>query len=122
MSVNDKRAVKIWNDSVILADGHYQLDIPFKADPPNLPENKVIAERRLKSLAGRLTRDPKLHSRYRTEIENLLSRGFAEKVSDLEMESSPGLTLYLITVSLTLTNMTSLELSLTVWQGLVMLR
>ena len=30
MSFDDKRAIRTWNDSISLVDGHYQLDIPFK--------------------------------------------------------------------------------------------
>ena len=29
--VDDKRAVDIWEQSVEVAEGHYQLDIPFKS-------------------------------------------------------------------------------------------
>ena len=95
MSLDDKKAVKTWNDSIILVDGHYQLDIPFKSIPPNLPENKIVAERRLQSLAKRLTKDPGLHSRYCAEMQHLLSRGFSERVPEQELESSPGQTWYL---------------------------
>ncbi|XP_038060160.1 uncharacterized protein LOC119731170 [Patiria miniata] len=95
MSLDDKKAVKTWNDSVNLVDGHYQLDIPFKSDTPDLPENRIVAERRLQSLAKRFTKDPGLHSRYCAEIQNLLSRGFAERVPEHELASSTGRTWYL---------------------------
>ena len=46
-SVENKRAVDIWERSVEIADGHYQMDIPFKSKLPSLPDNQIVAERRL---------------------------------------------------------------------------
>ena len=34
-SVDDKRAADIWEWSVEVVEGHYQLDIPFKSKFPN---------------------------------------------------------------------------------------
>ena len=42
-SVDDKKAVDIWEQSIELVNGHYQMDIPFKSKNPNLPDNRVIA-------------------------------------------------------------------------------
>lgn len=53
MSVNDRKAVRIWENSLQL-DGHYQLSIPFKENPPNLQDNYIVAEQRLYSLGRRL--------------------------------------------------------------------
>ena len=48
-SVEGKRAVDIWERSVEVVEGHYQLDIPFKSKLPSLPDNRIVAERRLQS-------------------------------------------------------------------------
>ena len=50
-SVNDERAVDIWERSVEVIEGQYQLHIPFKSMLPNLPDNRRVDEKRLKSLA-----------------------------------------------------------------------
>ena len=41
-SVDDKRAVDIWKQSVEVVEGHYQLDIPFKSKLPNLSDNLLL--------------------------------------------------------------------------------
>ncbi len=95
MSIDDKKAVQIWNDSLTLENGHYQMDIPFKSDPPELPDNRRMAEKRLLSLGRRLMKNPDLHSRYRAGIEDLLEKGYAEAVPEEKVQSSPGRTWYL---------------------------
>ena len=96
LSVSDKRAVKIWDDSVQVNDGHYELAIPFKTDDPHFPDNKSMAEKRLVLLGKRLTKDPNLHDRYTTEISTRLDRGYAEKVPDERLDDLPGKTWYLL--------------------------
>lgn len=94
-SVDDKRAVDIWERSVEIVDGHYQMDIPFKSKLPNLPDNRGVAEKRLKSLTNRFLRDPELHAKYKGGIQELLDKGYAEKVPKQEMGAAPGRTSYL---------------------------
>ncbi|XP_022102428.1 uncharacterized protein LOC110985607 [Acanthaster planci] len=95
LTVNDKRALKIWDDSVKIVDGHYQLAIPFRADDPNLPDNKALAVKRLTELGRRLSKDGRLHDRYSAEVNNLLATGFAEKVPEDELDGPPGRTWYI---------------------------
>ena len=94
-SVNDKRAVDIWERSVDVVDGHYQMDIPFKSEHCNLPDNRIVAEKRLQSLTNRFLRDPELHAKYKGGIQELLDKGYAEKVPKQEMSATPGRTWYL---------------------------
>ena len=94
-SVDDKRAVDIWERSVEVVEGHYQLDIPFKSKLPNLPDNRSVAEKRLQSLAHRFRKDPELHAKYKGGIQELLDKGYAEKVLDEEIGATPGQTWYL---------------------------
>ncbi len=79
LSVNDLDVLGIWEHSIKIEDGHFQLDIPFKSSPPELPDNKVIAEARLLSLGRRLTKNPQLHEKYTEGISNLIKGGYAEK-------------------------------------------
>ena len=79
-SVDDKKAVDMWEQSIELVNGHYQMDIPFKSKNPNLPDNRVIAEKRLQSLTRRFLRDPELHSKYKGGIQELFDKGYAERV------------------------------------------
>ena len=94
-SVDDKKAVDIWERSLEVVDGHYQMDIPVKSKLPNLPDNRVVAEKRLKSLTSRFLRDPELHTKYKGGIQELLDKGYAEKVPKQEIGAAPGQTWYL---------------------------
>ena len=35
MSIEDKRFMKIANESIVLKNGHYQLDLPFRKENTN---------------------------------------------------------------------------------------
>ncbi|XP_072178274.1 uncharacterized protein [Diadema setosum] len=82
MSVNDRRALDVWDESIQKEDGHYQLSIPFKERPPKLADNMSVAERRLQSLGRRLRRDEDLHRRYTKAMTDLVEEGYAEKVAE----------------------------------------
>ena len=90
MSQEDKKVLEVWNNSLTLTDQHYEMDIPFKSTPPDLPDNKAMAERRLQSLGKRLSKDPDLHQRYKAGIEDLVEKGYAEPVPENEVD--PGQT------------------------------
>ena len=47
MSVEDKKALSVFEDSVQLIEGHYQISIPWKNKNPNLPNNRSMAERKI---------------------------------------------------------------------------
>ena len=93
-SVDHKREVDIWEQSVEVVEGHYQLDIPFKSKLPNLPDNRSVAEKRLQSLVHRFRKDFELHAKYKGGIQELLNKGYAEKVLDEEICTMPGQTWY----------------------------
>ena len=82
MSVNDKKALAVWDDSVHVVDGQYMLDIPFKQVPPMLPNNKKMAERRLEFLQRKMTNNAEFGKRYRAGIQEYINDGYAEKVED----------------------------------------
>ena len=45
------------------------MDTPFKSKSPNLPDNRVIAEKRLQLLTSWFLRDPELHAKYKAGIQ-----------------------------------------------------
>ena len=59
-SVEDRKALDIVEKSLRIEDGHFQAALPWRTDQPDLPNNKQMAERRLRSLKNRLTKDSKL--------------------------------------------------------------
>ena len=44
MSREDRRAMEMMEQSIKLVDGHYRMDLPWRAHPSSLPENKPLAE------------------------------------------------------------------------------
>lgn len=55
-SLEDKRALHVMEESVKLVDGNFQVALPWRQDPPVIPNNKPMAERRLQSLKNLLER------------------------------------------------------------------
>ena len=79
LSLEDKRAQRIMEDSVKVVDNHYQLDLPFRE---NLlfPNNRAMAEKRLNSLKVHLKKDPNLHVKYQEGIKDYIEKQYASKV------------------------------------------
>ena len=82
LSQEDHRALHIMSSSAKLNDGHYEIALSWKKVPPDMPNNKPIAERRLDLLKRRLDKDPLLKKKYSEFIEDLLKKEYARKVPD----------------------------------------
>ena len=87
MSIEDREALHIMQKSCQLKDGKYQLEIPWKYDPANLPDNKYSAEIRLTSLKRKLEKDEKLHEKYTATVEKYVSDGHARMMSKEEADA-----------------------------------
>ena len=64
------------------------MKIPFAEEPPGLPDNRLMADQRLRSLGRRLGKNPALHDVYKAEIQNLIDQGYAERVPDEDMQGN----------------------------------
>ena len=89
-SVDDLRALRIWNDSITMDEGHYCLDIPFKNYPPQMPNNVVVARQRIESLKRRLSRDQDLARAYSQNMNELINKGYAEPAPEASDSSRDG--------------------------------
>jgi hypothetical protein len=87
LSVEDHRAVSIWNKSIKRDGDHYSLDIPFRRFPPKLLCNLPMAKQRLESLKRRLVKDEALLSTYQSYMNELLEKGYAERVQSIDMKA-----------------------------------
>ena len=76
----------VWDNSVDIMDGNYQLDIPFKKANPMLPNNKIVAERRLTYLPRRTDKDVDFAAGYKAGMQGYLDDGYAEAVPDDDAE------------------------------------
>ena len=89
LSQDDKKALAIMEESAELHGGHYEIALPWKVFPPDLPNNKIVAERRLGLLKKRLLKDPELHRKYSLFMDDLFDKGHAQKVPEDQREGSP---------------------------------
>eukprot|EP00112_Aurelia_sp_Birch-Aquarium-sp1_P012064 Seg2533.1 transcript_id=Seg2533.1/GoldUCD/mRNA.D3Y31 product="hypothetical protein" protein_id=Seg2533.1/GoldUCD/D3Y31 len=80
MSVQDKHALEIFEESAQLVNGHYQIAIPWKQGQPCMPNNRRIAEQRLGHLKRRLVRDPALKQRLCRE-----KIGWDAEIADIDL-------------------------------------
>ena len=95
MSLEDKRALKIMNETVAKTDGHYQVGLPWRNRPPSIPNNRGLAESRLCSLKRRLLKDEELHRKYNTTMDEYLSKGHAVKIPPRELSVEGEIVWYL---------------------------
>ena len=86
LSVEDKRALEVLETSAKKVGGHYQLPLPWKPRPPCLPNNRFVAEKRLRHLKGRLQNDRELFAKYKATIEDYLCKGYAREVPGEELD------------------------------------
>ncbi len=83
MSAEDKMVLQNWTAKAVLKDNHYEVPIPFNNNAMPI-DNKIVAEQHLRSLQFRLAKDPELRMKYENGIEDLLRKGYAEKVPNSE--------------------------------------
>jgi hypothetical protein len=81
-SYEDRKFIeKLESDIHQTADGHYELPLPFKDENISIPNNKIMAIKRLQHLKRRMTRDDKYRKDYTTFMENIITCGYAERVT-----------------------------------------
>ena len=95
MSMEDKKALAVLEDTAKLVDGHYQLAIPWRDIQPCLPNNRSVAEHRLKHLKRKLSRDVGLCKKYTNFIDDLMVKDYARKVPQDQVNRNDGAVWYL---------------------------
>ena len=80
VSIEDRRALSIMDQSINHRNGHYEIALPWKNNQVKLPPNRALAERRLECLKKRLLNDDNLCQRYKLKIDDYLANGYARKV------------------------------------------
>ena len=94
-SVEDERALHEMERSVKLVNGHFQVALPWRKDPPDIPNDKIMAERRLRSLKNRLAKDTELFIKYTKAMQDYIDKGHAQKVPKEELNKNNGKVWYL---------------------------
>ena len=97
MPYDDKQVLSMWDESVKQHEnGHSEVPIPFKHDPPYLPCNKELTDQQLRYLKRRLVRDPDLHMSYTTYMKELEEKGFRKEDTFSEVIDTSGIVWYLL--------------------------
>ncbi|XP_078608417.1 uncharacterized protein LOC144880226 [Branchiostoma floridae x Branchiostoma japonicum] len=90
MSVEDQRFMKIVSEGTRKEDGHYQIPLPFKKGPPELPNNKQVALQRANHLKKRMTKNERYQEEYTQFMQKIIEKGYAERVPTEELKTEPG--------------------------------
>ena len=93
-SIEDKRAEKIIESTIGKIDGHYQMGLLWKRCDPRFPNNRPVAEMRLRHLRRLFERDPVL-KKYLAIIDDYVEKGYARKLTPEETKVRSNKTWYL---------------------------
>ena len=85
MSVDNQKALRTMEDSVKIVSGHYQVALPWRNQPPYLPNNRLAAEQRLKLLRKRFLRNEEFFQRYKGTINDYITKENALRVPHEEL-------------------------------------
>ena len=77
LSVEDRQAVEILERGIVKLDVGYEVPITWKDGEPDLPNNRLLAEKRLQGLLRRFQLEPAFEKDYRAAMEKNFSKGYA---------------------------------------------
>jgi hypothetical protein len=77
LSLEDKDALRMLEESVKHDGERYEICLPWRNEQPCLPNNRLMAEKRLQSLKHRLLRDEELLKGYTRQMDSYLEQGHA---------------------------------------------
>ncbi|XP_059053830.1 uncharacterized protein LOC131848089 [Achroia grisella] len=78
----EERAVATFNRTATRVDGRYVVGLPWERDKFALPPSYDMAASRLRGIERRMDRSTEFRLAYTAEINKLLDKGYAEKVTD----------------------------------------
>jgi len=95
MSAEDKKFMNIVTTSVELKNGHYHLPLPFHDKDVTLPNNYDLTAQRTLNLAKRFKKDSVFANEYSVFMEDVLRKGYAEKVPQEQLQRNDGQVWYI---------------------------
>ncbi|XP_035657338.1 uncharacterized protein LOC118403009 [Branchiostoma floridae] len=90
MSVEDQRFMKIVSEGTKKEDGHYQIPLPFRNSPPELPNNKQVALQRANHLRRKMTKNGSFQEEYTLFMQKIIEKGYAERVPTEQLKIESG--------------------------------
>ncbi|XP_059058740.1 uncharacterized protein LOC131852121 [Achroia grisella] len=82
LPIANLRAVATFNRTATRVDGRYVVGLPWERDNVVLPPSYDMAASRLRGIERRMDRSTEFRLAYTAEINKLLDKGYAEKVTD----------------------------------------
>ena len=82
-------------ETLTKVDGHYEMGLLWKEKDIHLPNNRAVAELRLRHLGRRLKQDPDLKQRYTAAINDYIIKGYAKQLTKIEESTTGDKTWYL---------------------------
>jgi len=95
LSLEDRRFLEIVGKGVRRTEGHYEMPLPLKTDTLCLPHNKSLAAHRLNHLRNRLKGDETFRDHYRTFMNDMVEKGYAERVPADSLDRKDGRVFYI---------------------------
>jgi hypothetical protein len=88
VSIEDGRFLQIVKDGIKYKDdGHFELPLPLK-DDTHLPDNRMMADKRLQSLKRKMLLDPQFRMEYTGFMSDLINNRYAEIIPPDEKPST----------------------------------
>ena len=82
ISHDDQRLLKLMDQEAIKVDGHCVVPLPLKSKDVNLPNNIVLALKRLNCLHRRFLKDSHFYEMYKIFIADMIAKGYARKADN----------------------------------------
>src|SRR5207237_3726550 len=87
MTAAEKKAVAIAESTLVRLEDRYEIGLLGKHDPPNLPESRSMAMKRLKSVERKMELNPDYAARYCENMQHYIDAGFLRKLSPDESQT-----------------------------------
>ena len=79
VSTEDIAFLKLMDSKCSRSGDHYELPLPFRDEDINLPNNKMLAEKRLQYLKKKFQKDEKFQSDYKAFMKTIFEKGYARE-------------------------------------------
>ena len=93
-SVEDRAWTKIVEGGIRHLDGRYQIPLPLKSEII-LPDNRLQAEKRAEQLKRKMLKSQKYLQDYKTFVNELIEKNYAERVKNEHIDAAEGRTWYI---------------------------
>ena len=92
---DEERALKVMKDTIKYVGNRYEIGLLWKEDNVELPNNRNMAEQRLKCVESKCKKDPKIARQYQEKIDSYLQKNYAKRLSIEEANIENSKTWYL---------------------------